>query len=156
MAKKKSALDKLTFKQRTFLKRYLETGEVVNSARAAGYATDSSGTQTLQKAPVKEAFQELLEQEGLSDKAIAKCLQEGLNATKISRSQFEGKFTDEKIDVDRATRHRYAETILKLKDKYVEKVEVQHKHSLPPVPGDVTIQDLLEKYSDAISNRAGK
>lgn len=73
----------LTIKQRKFLKYYLELGNVTQAALKAGYKQGQSGFENLEKPLVALAFQELLDKEGLSDKALLEAMKRGLEATKF-------------------------------------------------------------------------
>lgn len=138
---KKSKKDGLTVKQRKFIKYYLESGNVSQSALKAGYAFRQTGGDTLSKAVVQEAFQMLLDKQGITDEKLNQVLGEGLDSTKVvgylhqyKKKGKKGKvekiqpdeiISSEFIDVpDMPTRHKYLETAYKVKGKVKDKVEL--------------------------------
>lgn len=145
---KKTSKDGMTLKERKFLKFYLESGNVSKSALKAGYAFRESGFQNLSKHIVQEAFQMLLEKQGLTDKKLSQVLSDGLDATKVigylhqykkkgkngkvEKVQPDEIISSEFLDVpDIPTRHKYLETALKVKDKVKDKLEVTGKDGEP-------------------------
>lgn len=97
-----------------------------NAARAAGYSETTARTKNhkLEKS-IKVDMIDLLDQVGLTDKALAEHIQEGL----YESVKPYGKDGDE--GPDWAARHKYCETILKLKGKLVEKPLIDqsnHEH----------------------------
>lgn len=145
---KKSKKDNLTVKQRKFIKYYLESGNVSQSALKAGYAFRQTGGDTLSKAVVQEAFEMLMEKQGITDEKLNQVLANGLEATKvigylhqykkkgkkgkIEKIQPDEIISSEFLDVpDMPTRHKYMETAYKLKGRAKEKVEVTGKDGEP-------------------------
>ncbi len=150
ISKDKSQESKLTLKQRKFLKYYLESGNITQSALKAGYALGQSGFENLQKPLIQFAYQKLLDKNGITDERLNKVLDEGLGSTKvigylhqykkkkggkIEKVQPDEVISSEFLDVpDHPTRHKYLETGLKLKERLntKEKIEVtgevSHKH----------------------------
>lgn len=124
---------KLTLKQRNFLKYYLQTGNISQSALKAGYAFRESGFELLSNPIIQNAYQRLLDEQGITDKKLNQVLLDGLEANKvvgylhqykktkdgkIERIQPDEIISNEFVDVpDMPTRHKYLETGLKLKDK---------------------------------------
>lgn len=154
--KKEDPQAKLSLKQRKFIKYYLETGNASEAALKAGYAFRESGYENLSKPLVQKAYQLLLDKQGFSDSRINKVLDEGLNAEKIigylhqykqkgKKGKVEKIQPDEIISSeflnspDHPTRHKFLETLLKLKDKLNNKEEIEvsgeikHKHFLEEV-----------------------
>lgn len=142
MAKvKKSKKDGLTIKQRKFIKYYLESGNVSQSALKAGYAFRQTGGDTLSKAVVQEAFEMLMDKQGITDEKLNQVLADGLDATKVvgylhqykkkgkngkvEKIQPDEIISSEFIDVpDMPTRHKYMEIAYKLKGRSKDKVEL--------------------------------
>lgn len=86
-------------------------GNVTKAMREAGYSEATANTP--QKLTESKGWQELVE-EYLPDDLLAKVNKEGLEAVRITGE--EGSATP-----DYATRHRYLETALKIKDKFPSK-----------------------------------
>lgn len=105
---------KLTFKQRKWLKVYLQTGSATDAAMQA-YDCKSRetaaniGYENLRKLD----YQELLETAGVSDQTLIATLIDGLQSTKLATS-----FTEaDQLIPDYQVRHKYLETGLKLKKR---------------------------------------
>lgn len=121
----------LTLKERKFIKYYLETGNISQSAIKAGYKHREQGFETLSNLINKGLFDCYLEQLGIDDKIIAQTILAGLKAMKIQSCNImlkkgeNGKYvinenSNDFIEIeDYATRHRYLETVLKLKKKFI-------------------------------------
>lgn len=132
-------MESLTLKQRRFVKFYLETGNGAESAKRAGYKNRQSAYENLTNPYIISLFQELMDDEGITDKKLISLIVDGLNATKVISAQVvvnknkrgslerdtpevKEKIADEKstdfIDVpDFAVRHKYIETALRLKER---------------------------------------
>jgi phage terminase small subunit len=141
MSRPKKKENGLTIKQRKFLKLYLETGNVSQSALKAGYSLGQSGFENLKKPLVQYAFEMLLEKQGLTDKKLSQVLADGLEAEKVvgylhqykkkgkngkvEKIQPDEIISSEFIDVpDIPTRHKYLETAYKVKGQFKDKVEL--------------------------------
>lgn len=145
-AKKKAKVKRekgsqLTLKERKFIKFYLETGNVSKSALRAGYAFRQSGFQNLSKLVIQEAFQMLLDKQGLTDARLNEVLIEGLESNKIIGylHQYKKKGKSGKVEKispdeivssefmevpDMPTRHKYLKSAYKLKGKLKDKIEL--------------------------------
>ncbi len=75
------AKQKLTVKQRKFVKFYLESGNASQAALQAGYKQTMSGRENLLKPTIKNAFQQLLDRAGLTDGYLAD------NVFKLTKAQ---------------------------------------------------------------------
>ena len=133
----------LTRKENKFVKLYMKSGNVSQSALKAGYAFRQSGGQNLSKLVIQHAIDKLAEEQGLTDIKLNSVLLEGLESTKVIgylhnyKKSKDGKIekvqpdeiiSSEFLDVpDMPTRHRYLETALKIKGRSVEKVELTGK-----------------------------
>lgn len=126
---KDSSDSKLNLKQRKFIKFYLESGNASAAALKAGYKYRQRGWELVSKLVNSGLFQELLEQNGLSDNKLIKVLKEGLQATKVigylnQKTNGTQKVSDEFVEIpDYHCRHKYLETALKLKYLFPEKGE---------------------------------
>ena len=139
---------KLTIKQRKFIKLYLETGNASASALKAGYKHGESGRENLRKLTDNGLFDQLLDDFDLGDGAITQALSEGLKATKpISCNVYiendDGKMEMKDADglskdfievEDYSTRHKYLETLLKLRQKIRKPAEHEEAKQ-----GDLTL-----------------
>jgi len=105
--RKKTGKTKLTKKQKKFVNA-LEDPDVTSVAEAsrkAGYADVSSGYRSLEKPLIQSAlehFLKTLEVQGATDKKVALRIAQGLDAKKTT-------------DIDHHTRHKFVETVLKVK-----------------------------------------
>lgn len=101
----------LTIKQRKWIKRYIETGNATTASREVydcknDVVAASIGAENLRKLQI----QELMEDMGLTDVALINIGTEGM--TKSVKQSVTGE-----IHPDYAVRHKYWETMLKLKRK---------------------------------------
>jgi hypothetical protein len=142
--KKKSDWDKLTPKQKKFVKEYLETGCGAEAARRAGYAPNRARTtaaETVAKSSVQNAMAELLDKAGLTDDAIAKKLQEGAEALETKFFAKDGIVVQKEDVIAWDTRLRYLDTALKLKGKYPAK-----KISLTALTEDELLEIARQRF----------
>lgn len=129
----KKAVDSLkgvSVKQRRFLKEYLKDGNASKAAILAGYKHRQSGDENLTKPVIQQALQQLMDQEGITDKFLLKVLKEGLTAKKAEVAKYEGEICDVRYFHDYSVRHKYMETGFKLKDK-LETAVVQQQINEP-------------------------
>ena len=114
--------------QKRFLKAYLETSNLAESARRAGCICNSvSNYSNKGKALLNSlqlSFPEMLDLEGVTDQVIAQKTFEGLNANKTVFASYEGKFLDQKDCIDFANRAKYLELAGKFKGLLVERKEL--------------------------------
>ena len=160
MKKKKR---KLTLKQRRFLKELPTAKSQTEAALKAGYSPSCAkevGSENLSKSNVKEALIDALEKHGLTENKIAQTLAEGLDSTTLFffGSKMIGRLTesameklskmgigiagDDFLDIpDRYARHKYLDTLCKLKghpaSKEDEKPTVNVNIYLPEVKGEM-------------------
>jgi phage terminase small subunit len=159
--------EKLTLKQRKFLRFYLETGNISQSARKAGYAHHVRGFELVRKSTFRAAFQELLDKNGITDQYLSDVLKGGLAAKKIQnvnivlRENDDGKLevqdTNDFIEVDDwPTRHKYLETALNLKDKILSAQDKTGNGS--PSGSGATFEtyfvELIKKCNQDLNNKA--
>lgn len=111
----------LTPKQRRFLQEYRGEGDGARAARAAGYSSKRANTAAwaiLNNPKVREAINEALDEVGLDIGAVFKTTIEGINAEAVKIASHEGKITDVQSFPDYQVRHKYLETLIKLRDLY--------------------------------------
>ena len=120
--------------KKAFVNSLENNGNISKSMKEAGYSDNyAKNPQDLTKS---KGWQELLE-ENFPDDLIQKKLKEGLNAVKISHTQ-----NGPEEDVDYAVIHKYADTILKLNDRYpAKKTEISGKDGKDLV---VTFDNLFQ------------
>ena len=120
--------NKLSLKERKFLKCYVKTGNLAKSAKAAGskgkdvHSLSVVGFRMLQA--VKPEIDELMHLKGLTDSRLLEKLEEGENATVVRPFAHEGKVISEPVYVDYATRAKYLELEAKIKGLLKERREV--------------------------------
>lgn len=139
-----------TQKQKRAFKKSVENGGNVSKAmRDAGYSPATA--KTPQKLTESKAWDELME-EYLPDDLLMKVHSEGLQANRVLSAKIvvlggnkeATTQTDDFIEVpDHATRHKYLDTALKLKDKYPAE---KHKHQVEGAMAVPGLVDLLHKY----------
>jgi len=116
----------LTKKERLLVSGLAEGKKMTQAALEAGYAHRESGSEAIKRPIVRQALERAFRKQGISDSCIAKKIKEGLEAVK----------TTEKGAVvnDFATRHKYVETVLKVKgDHAPEKLDVKSEHEVKQV-----------------------
>lgn len=133
----------LTLKQRKWLDLYIASGNATQSAMKVYDCKDEHSAAQIGYENVRKLdITEFMEKSGLTDKLLADKLNEGLDAMKqlsarviikkgTAISQANGELppadnrTDDFVEVeDYAVRHKYLETALKLKGRYIEKVDL--------------------------------
>jgi phage terminase small subunit len=117
----------LTLKQRKWIKVYLECGNATEAAMQVydvknRDSANAIGSENL----AKLSYQEFLEEAGITDNLIQKKIMEGLDATKVvsavKTNREAGADSTDFIDVpDFMARHKYLETVLKLKKRMEDK-----------------------------------
>lgn len=116
----------MNVRQQAYKKYRLSGMSSYKAARKAGYAhaTAWNAHKNIEK---RCGFDELLAQAGMDNDTIFKVMGEGLNAVKsitVRKPDGVGGFVDEVIDAsDFQTRHKYLETLLKLRGKLQETTE---------------------------------
>ena len=132
----------LTLKQRKWIKLYLELGNATEAAMQS-YDLDPSDPEARNKAGVigyenirKLNYIDFLEAAGVTDNLLQKKIMEGLDATKVVSAVKTSKDatadSTDFIDVpDYVARHKYLETVLKLKRRLVERQEITGENGQP-------------------------
>ncbi len=112
------ARQELTLKQRKFIKFYIKTGNLAESAKNAGYncsqrhGFEEIGYQNLRKLHGK--ITSIMLEMGLDNTHLLKKLDEGLNSMFVKTASEKGIITDEKAFIDFPTRAKYLEMGFKL------------------------------------------
>lgn|SRR3989338_3619211 len=114
------ARQKLTIKQRGFIREFIDTGNATKSALKVYGTKDyntakSIGCENLTKPYLKRAIEELMICNEITDEMLFSRLRAGLNAVKIA--EYKGELVETNIP-DHNIRHKFLDTILKLKDMY--------------------------------------
>lgn len=138
--KKRSAWDRLTLKQKKFIKAFFETENATEAAIRAGYSPKGAavkGSETIRSPNGGAAIAEILDKAGLTDDFIAARLREGVDAKEIKFFSFEGIVTDQRETVDYPTRHQYLATSLKAKGHLRNKVDVKIENPADALPDGV-------------------
>jgi len=136
---------KLTERQSRFIDNYVGCGNASEAARKAGYSEKTAGEighENLKKPEIRGAIAERMDQAGLTEPRLLKVLYEGLEAMLVKTATHEGKITDSRAFPNYATRHRYLDTALKLRDMFpVEKKNLKHDFN-----NDYTPEKCQEAY----------
>lgn len=114
------ATAKLTPKQRKFMKIYAKTLNATEAAMQSYDCKDRDVAKALGAENLSKLnFTELLDAVGLTDDDLAVALREGRHSTRAI-------VVDGKVQgvADYATRHKYVETLLKVKGKLADKLEL--------------------------------
>lgn len=139
--------DELTLKQRKWIKIYLECGNATEAAMKVYDVKDrESAAQIGYENLRKLDYTEFLEEAGITDDLLQKKVIEGLEANRTVSAKIVGKTadsqTDDFIDVpDFMARHKYLETALKLKQRLIDRKDIQSGGE--PIKIDITA--MLEK-----------
>jgi hypothetical protein len=106
---------KPTLKYRKWLKEYLRLGDATKAASIAYPSASKASWSDIGYENLKKTdYQELLEMAGVSDAKLLQTLNEGLEATQVTKL---GEMKDH------STRHKYLETGLKLKKRLTDQKE---------------------------------
>lgn len=107
----------LTPQQKRFVRYFVETRKVGESAIRAGFQNPKYGTNLLQKPAVQTAIQRALARAGIDDRVIAQKVKEGLDATLRAEFYREGG-TKAAEAPDFHVRKEYLDVVFKLKGDY--------------------------------------
>jgi len=116
--------DKLTIKQKKFVKEYIETGNATEAAARVYDVTDrnsanSIGSENLAK--LAEPIADVMDRVGLTDEYLMKCLQED-------------------IDLKPQNRKAELELAMKAKGKFIDKQEIK-LDMVKPLLGGASVSD---------------
>lgn len=139
--------DKLTFKQRKWIKLYLETGNATEAAMKVYDVKDrDSAKQIGYENLSKLDYSSFMEEAGITDVLIQQKIMEGLDANRVISAMNTGKqatgATADFIDVpDYAIRHKYLETVLKLKKRLGVENQTNIQVNVTPILGGITKEE---------------
>jgi phage terminase small subunit len=128
----------LTLKESKFLKAYLETGNISESAKRAGskgkdvFSLYETGRRWLDKIGI--SLQETQEALGITDAYLTKKLSEGLTANKRYFGTWQGEIVSSDEFEDYVTRSKYLEIAHRLRGQFVDRHELTGKDG-----GDISI-----------------
>lgn len=129
----------LTFKQRKFLKAYLESGNATQAALESydckPESAGSIGWELLKKLDLGE----MMEEYGITDKLLIEKTKDGLEAKKRRRDFETGEIF---YDEDQPTRHRYLTTALELKGRKGGEGQTNIQVNVQPLLGGETIKHV--------------
>lgn len=109
-----------------------------NAARAAGYSHSTARQSTDLENRVKQSMEDLIEQAGLTDKALIKYALKGLRAKKLSgKKGFKSP--------DWGSRHKFYETLLKMSGKLKMDVEINNDIKILP---NIQVTFVSEKVGE--------
>jgi len=129
--------NKLTLKQRKWIKKYIETGNATEASMQSYDCKDRKSAKVIGSENLSKLnFPELMEDMGLTNVALINVGAEGM--TKAKKIHGTG---DNFVEIpDYAVRHRYWETLLKLKGKLNRDVTTAIQINPRPILGGVTVQ----------------
>lgn len=133
--------EKLTIKQRKWLKLYLECGNATEAAMQIYDCKNRESAAIIGFENIRKLnYEDFLEEAGITDNLLQQKILEGLEATKQigARKIVQGAKTGHEIKVDAMTdtddfievedyaiRHKYLETALKLKKRLTDKLQLE-------------------------------
>jgi len=142
-----------TPKERAFVKEYAKTQNATESVARVYNVKDRDSARAIgSKVLSKVDISSVMDKIGLTDDRLMEVLKEGLDANRVlsakiivqGGSKAATSQTDDFIEVpDHATRHKYLDTALKLKDKYPAE---KHKHQVDGAMAVPGLVQLLHKY----------
>ncbi len=137
-------IGKLTLKQRKFWQHYIIHNNLSAAAKHAGCQCNTLQNYSTQGRTILNSLElsmpELLNAEGLTDQALAKPLQKGINAQKPLIATWEGKITDKLWIEDHPTQLKAVELIGKMKGHFIDKLELTGRDG-----GDLVLQLVPSK-----------
>lgn len=146
MEKTTKKLQKLTKKQRGFVKDYVETGNGQISA-LRNYDTEDENTaraiasENLTKPNIQNAIMSIAEQ--IPDEDLIRVHKEGLNAT---------SGTGDNTQADYSVRHKYLDTAYKLKRLYGEEPKETTKENVYNFFFEPKFQQNIRSYDENLKN----
>jgi len=158
---------KLSPKQRAFAMSVMENPELPDTAhkKIAGYSENTTITEV--KRSIQGKLKHTLEEAGIFESDLGRCLAEGLNANRIRYVKVpiveDGKVVRYEVkreeEPDFAIRHKYFNSALKL-GQYFPAVKVEHSgtqtvehkvlHILQNVPTHILEQNIKQMESDGV------
>lgn len=117
-SKKKPGINRLTVKQRKYVRAVVNGTKKNYAVQEAGYVPGTPSS-AIESQAVKNAIVEAFRRRGLTEDRIALSFEQGLQANQFHYFTKDGIVTDERITPDAATRHKYAQTWLEV-NKYIK------------------------------------
>lgn len=114
----------MTEKQKIFVREFCKSGDHIEAARIAGYSEISlrqAAHENLKKPHVLAEIKARMDDAGITEEFLFEKLHQGLNATVIRVFCHEGNILSSEPFIDYATRHKYLDTALQLRDMYPTK-----------------------------------
>ena len=117
------------------------------ASRLAGYASPQSAYAAVKSQDFQDALQtflKILELKGVDDHKVAQVIADGLNAKDTKFFSKDGIVEDEREVDDHATRHKFVETVVKIRKLInTDNTSLQDNRKLIIVVGDKGLQDIL-------------
>ena len=139
----------MTKKQKALLQYMLdpEIKSTAEASRLAGYASPQSAYKSAQSSEFQDALQKflsILEQKGVTDQKIAQTIADGLDAEEVKFFSKDGVVEDERVVTDHATRHKFVETVVKIRKLInTDNTSLQDNRKLIIVMGDKGLGEIL-------------
>lgn len=139
----------MTKKQKALL-QYMLDPEIPSTAvasRLAGYASPQSAYAAVKTKDFQDALQHflsVLEKKGVTDDFLAQTIKDGLDAEEVKFFSKDGIVEDERVVVDHSTRHKFVETVVKIRKLInTDNSSLQDNRKLIIVMGDKGLEDIL-------------
>ncbi len=117
----------LTSREKAFIRNFVQTRKIGDSALRAGYADKSYGSFLMAQPKILNRIQEVLEKHGLTDDYVAQKLAEGCEATYPEKRTKDGAILQDKSP-DFFTRGQYLDKVIKIKGLNApDRLEIEHK-----------------------------
>ena len=139
----------MTKKQKALLQYMLdpEIKSTAEASRLAGYASPQSAYACTKSPDFQDAlkkFLSILEQKGVTDEKLATVLAQGLEAEETKFFSKDGIVEDERVVPDHSTRHKFAETVVKIRKLInTDNTQLQDNRKLIIVMGDKGLGEIL-------------
>lgn len=140
----------LSVKEQNFLKAYLETGNISESAKRAGskgkdtYSLYNSGRAIIERCGF--TLQEIQEAKGITDSYLSEKLQDGLQATKRYYGSWQGQIIQSEESPDHTNRLKALEIAHRLRGQFIDRTELTGKDG----------GDIILAVKPAISRKEAK
>ena len=121
----------LSIKEAKFVKAYLQTGNISQSAKLAGakgkdtFSLYTTGKRWLENVGI--TLRDCQEALGITDQYLTDCLQDGLKAKKRYYGTFQGKLIQSDEFEDFTNRAKYVEIAHKLRGQFIDRQEITGK-----------------------------
>jgi len=150
---------RLTRKQASLVKAFVDpnVSTIAEAGRKAGYADRKGAWRCLQMPTVQDALKEFhdkLLKGGVDDEVLVKVIKDGLKATETVRASLNGEFMDERTVPDYSVRHKYLDTVVKIRG-FVRADKEPVKNTQVNIYNfrDEKTEDLLRSLDEIISER---